>query len=245
MVKHLQTQAESLYGLPQPIVNQFPKPIIARRDPTPSDTGYPFAQIWDNTVAGTIFALASNSGGIASWLSLGGSFTPVVGALTVTGAATALHFVTSTAATSTDLTGNIWSAIGTNAAIDLVLTPKGAGGVIVSSGDLTVTAGNISLANGNLDFDAPGTGLGITEGANATLGTAALVAGTQSIAIAIVDANTRVFLSRCALNASLALGFLIADTSVPGTLTVTSYDATGVAVATDISSFNYLCVEGL
>lgn len=150
MVKHLQTQAESLYGLPQPTVNQFPTPVVARRDPTTSDTGYIFGQIWVNRTAGTIFALASNAGGIATWLSLGGSFTPSVVNVTVTGTATSLHFRTSTAATATDLTGNIWSAIGTDAAINLVLTPKGAGGVTVTSGALTLTAGDITTTLGNI-----------------------------------------------------------------------------------------------
>lgn len=252
MVKHLQTQAESLYGLPEPTVNQFPTPIVARRAPTTSDTGYIFGQIWVNRTAGTIYALASNAGGVATWLSLGGSFSPTVANVTVTNTATALHFQTSTAATATDLTGNVWSAIGSNAAIDLDLTPKGAGGVNVTTGDLTVGAGDIIVSLGDVNLDdgdlaliTAGNGIQIKEGANGTMGTAALVAGTKSIAIASIDASTRVLLSRSALNASPALGFLIADTSVPGTLTVTSYDATGIAVATDVSSFNYLCVEAL
>jgi hypothetical protein len=190
-----------------------------------------------NKLAGTIFALASNSGGVATWLSLGGSFTPVVAALTVTGAATVGSLITSTAATSTELTSNVWSAIGTNAAIDLVLTPKGTGGI-------DVTNGNINLTDGLLNLLTAGNGIEIQEGANATLGTAVLMAGTQTIAIAALDANSRIFLSRSALNASPALGFLIADTSVAGQLTVTSYDDTGAIVA-DVSSFNYLLVEGL
>jgi len=238
MVKHLQTQAESLYGLPQPTVNEFPTPIVARRAPTTSDTGYIFGQIWVNKLAGTIYALASNAGGVATWLSLGGSFTPTVAALTVTGAATVGSLITSTLATSTELTSNIWSAVGTNAAIDLIMTPKGAGNV-------DVTSGSVNIADGDLTLNSPDNGIQIKEGANGTLGTAALVAGTQTILPGGIDANTRVFLSRSALNASPALGFLIADTSVPGTLTVTSYDATGVAVATDVSSFNYLLIEGL
>jgi len=240
MVKRLQTQQESLYGLPQPTVNQFPTPVVARRDPTVADTGYILGQIWVNKVTATFFGLGSVSGG-ATWLSLGGSLTPAVASLT-----------TGAAATSTLLAGNVWSATGSNAAIDLVLTPKGVGGVQVSTGALTVTAGNIvaTLGNiiataGNVEIATAGDGLQVAEGVNGRMGTSVLVAGTRAIAIASVGANTRVFLSRSALNASPALGFLTADTSVPGTLTVNSYDATGVLAATDVSRFNYLCIEAI
>jgi hypothetical protein len=232
MARYLNPQGESLYGTPQPIVNQFPTPIPARRDPTTSDTGYIIGQVWVNKVAGTVWALASNSGGVASWLSLGGSLTPTVATITAT------TFITATAGTSTSLNGNTWAGIGTNANINLVMTPKGTGNIVVSSG-------NVSLTNGNVVVNTAGTGVEIKEGANGRMGTSTLVAGTKSISIASVDASTRVFLSRSGLNASPALGFLIANTSVPGTLTVSSYDATGVAVATDVSQFNYLCVEAL
>jgi hypothetical protein len=232
MARHLNPQGESLYGLPQPIANQFPTPIPARRDPSTSDTGYIIGQVWVNKVAGTVWALASNSGGVATWLSLGGSLTPTVATITAT------TFITATVGTSTTLNGNTWAAVGTNAAINLVLTPKG-------TGNVTVTSGDLALSNGNALISTAGKGLEIKEGAGGRMGTSTLIGGAKSIAIASVDASTRVFLSRCGLNASPALGHLISDVSVPGTLTVTSYDATGVAVATDVSQFNYLCVEAL
>ena len=140
MVKQLQSATESLYGYPQGVVPQFPSPFSAKRAPATSDIGYPIGQIWVNTVAGTVSMLASKTlggPGIASWLSLGGSLTPTV----VT--ATATNFVTATAATATTLNGNTWSGTGTDAAINLLLTPKGAGGVRVTTGALTVTAGAI------------------------------------------------------------------------------------------------------
>jgi hypothetical protein len=240
MVKHLQTQAELAYGLPQPLSALTNPPIAAQRAPDPTDTGYEPGQFWVNEPAGTAFILVSNAAGVATWLSVGGSLTPAVASIT-----------TGPAATSTLLAGNVWSATGTNAAIDLDLTPKGTGGVNVTTGALTVDAGDVvahtSLVaeTGYVQIEAAGSGIAIAEGANGLMGTAALVAGTQTIAIASVGANTRVFLSRSALNASPALGFLVADTSVAGQLTVTSYDDTGVLVATDVSSFNYLCIEAI
>jgi hypothetical protein len=273
MVKRLQTQSEGLYGLPTPITNQFPTPIVARRNPAATDTGYMIGQVWVNKLNGTVYALASNTAGVATWLSLGGSFSPTVANVTVTGTITSLNFVTSTAATSTKLTQNVWSAIGTNGNIPLVLTPKGisaveitTGGLLVDAGNITATAGDVDLTLGDVNLTAgdvnltlgnvnltdgiinlltAGNGIEIKEGVNATLGTSTLVAGTKSIAIAGVDASSRIFLSRCDLNASPVLGFLIADTSVPGTLTITSYDATGVLAATDVSKFNYLLIEAL
>jgi len=240
MVKHLNTQAELVSGLPQPLVALTNPPVAAQRAPTTADTGYIPGQFWVDEPAGTAFILVSNAAGVATWLSIGGSLTPAVASIT-----------TGPAATSTLLAGNVWSATGTNAAIDLNLTPKGAGGVNITTGTLTVAAGdvvasaNLIATTGNVEIQTAGSGLQIAEGAGGRMGTAALVAGTRAIAIASVGAATRVFLSRSALNASPALGFLTADTTVPGTLTVNSYDATGVLVATDVSSFNYLCIEAI
>jgi hypothetical protein len=169
MVKTLRTQAESLYGLPQPVVNQFPTPVIARRAPTTSDLGYILGQIWVDKVGLNIYGLASNGGGIATWAIMGtvsSTFTTI----------TATNFVTAAVATGTTLTGNTWSATGTNAAIDLNLTPKGA------AGDVNITAGDLAIAGGNLEVPAGtvtgGTGvIATTGGVTATAGGVTATAG--------------------------------------------------------------------
>ena len=227
MVQRLQPQSESLYGLPQPITEAALKPIISIRAPSTLDIGYSLGQVWINKTAGTVFTLSSNVGGVATWLSLGGSLTPAV-----------TNITTGVAATSSLLAGNVWSATGTDAAITLTITPKGAGNVSLSAGSLLVATGDVRVSTA-------GKGLQVKEGVNARMGSSTLVAGTKSIAIASVGAATRVFLTRTALNASPVLGFLHADTSVGGTLTVASYDAVGVAAVTDVSSFDYLLVEAL
>lgn len=245
MVKHLQTQNESLYGLPQPTVNQFPTPVVARRDPAASDTGYILGQIWVNRVSGTFFGMASVGGGVATWLSLGGSLTPAV-----------LSLTTGAAATSTLLAGDTWSATGTNAAIDLTLTPKGAGGVIVSTGALTVTAGdivatlgNVELTAGNLLVDTAGDGIQIAEGANARMGQDTLVGGTITVNNTSITANTRIFLSRDAAPAgAVATGNLCVQNVVVGTSfdisAVDPSDATAL-IATDTSTVNWLLIEAI
>ena len=229
MVKHLQTEAESLYGTPQGLTNQFPSPVVSLRAPATSDTGYAFGQIWVNKTAGTIYALASNAGGIASWLSLGGSLTPSVAALTVTGTATVGSLVTSTAATSTQLTSNIWSGVGTAAAINLIATPKG-------TGNFQVTTGNIAAINGNVTMGTAGNGLVIKEGSNARMGTsAAMTAGSIIIANSSVTANTVIFLSPATTGGT------------QGALSYVSNPGTGFTInsssATDTSTVNWLLIE--
>lgn len=240
MPKTSKDPAQQLYGTPIGLTDMATLPVVAKRAPLTTDIGFDPGQFWVDEVAGAAYILVSNSLGIATWITIGGSFTPAVVSIT-----------TGAAATSTLLAGDTWSATGTNAAISLTLTPKGAGGVNITTGDLTTLAGSIiasgglTATTGDVEIQTAGSGLQVAEGANARMGTAALVAGTQTIGIASVGAATRVFLSRSALNASPALGFLTSDTSVPGALTVNSYDATGVLVATDASSFNYLCVEAI
>lgn len=73
MSKRLQTVAESLYGLPQPLVKQASDPILAKRDPTVNDTGYPLAQLWLNTVSDTLWDLVDVSAGVATWALLASS----------------------------------------------------------------------------------------------------------------------------------------------------------------------------
>jgi len=252
MVKQLQSATESLYGYPQGVVPQFPSPFSAKRAPATSDIGYPIGQIWVNTVAGTVSMLASKTlggPGIASWLSLGGSLTPTV----VT--ATATNFVTATAATATTLNGNTWSGTGTDAAINLLLTPKGAGGVRVTTGALTVTAGaitatlgGITATNGNISLGTIGNGLRVTEGVNARMGQATLIAGSKIVNNTSVAATTRIFLTRSSINGSAALGSISAGTITPGgSFVINALDPAAPAgvIAADVSIVNWFLVEAL
>lgn len=82
MSKRLQTVAESLYGLPQPLVKQASDPILAKRDPTANDTGYPLAQQWLNTVGNNLWSLVDVSAGVATWTLLasgGGALNTLTG----------------------------------------------------------------------------------------------------------------------------------------------------------------------
>lgn len=242
MVKHLQSTTQSLYGYPQGVVPQFPSPFVANRAPSTLDTGFQLGQIFVDKLHGTVSMLVTNAGGIATWLSLGGSLTPTV----VT--ATATNFVTATVATATTLNGNTWSGTGTDAAISLLLTPKGAGGVTVTTGALIATAGAITATNGNISMGTAGNGLRVKEGANARMGQATLIAGSKVVANTSVAATTRIFLTRSSINGSAAIGSLSAGTITPGVSFV--IDALNTAapagvIAADVSIVNWFLVEAL
>ena len=230
-MSRLKPQAESLYGMPQPLSGQNPSPIIAKRDPTTLDTGYALGQNWLNTVLGTVFELASVSAGTATWVSLGttsGSFATV----------TAGDFVTSTAATAVTWNGgNVFTGTGSDASIGFTFTPKGSGGLTLTTGDVTAT-------NGNFVTGTAGNGLVLKSGANARIGQTTLVLGTKSVANTSVTANTRVFLTRSSAGASTALGVLEAVINAGVGFTVTSYTpATAVVETNDISVIDWVLVE--
>lgn len=230
-MSRLKPQAESLYGLPQPLSGQNPSPIIAKRDPSTLDTGYAIGQNWVNTVLGTVFELVSVSAGSAAWVSLGttsGSFVTVA----------AGTFATSTAATAISLaSGNVFTGTGTDAAVGFTFTPKGTAG-------LTLTTGALTATNGNVVLGTAGKGLVIKSGANARIGQTTLVLGTKIVANTSVTANTRILLSRSSKEASTALGVLEAVVNAGVGFTINSYTPATAAVETnDVSIIDWVLVE--
>lgn len=230
-MSRLKPQAESVYGLPQPLSGQNPSPIIAKRDPTTLDTGYAIGQNWVNTVLGTIFELATVSAGSATWASLG----TTTGSFATVNAAT---YNTTTVATAISIaSGNVFTGTGTDAAVGFTFTPKGTGG-------LTLTTGNLTATNGNLVTGTAGKGLVIKTGANSRIGQTTLVAGTKIVANTSVTANTRVLLSRSSKGASTAVGVLEAVVNAGVGFTINSYTPATAAVETnDVSVIDWVLVE--
>lgn len=69
-------------------------------------------------------------------------------------------------------------------------------GLTATTGGVTATAGNITATNGNLVLSTAGNKISIATGANASLGTsAAMVAGTVTVATTAVTASSRIFLT--------------------------------------------------
>lgn len=226
----LRPQAETLYGTPSPLSAQNPSPIVGKRDPGTSDTGYAIGQQWVNKTAGTWFGLASVSAGVATWVSFG----TTTGSFATVNAAT---FNTTTAATAIRLNGgNVFTGIGTDAAVGFTFTPKGTAG-------LTLTTGTITITNGNLALGTAGKGITIKAGANARIGQATLVLGTIDVANTSVTANTRVFLTRSSINASPALGVLEAVVDPGVKFTINSYDLTAGVETDDVSVIDWTLIE--
>jgi hypothetical protein len=204
-----------------------PAPIISKVAPTPTDIGYDVGTSWINEVAGTYFAMTACDSGVATWLSLGGSFTPSETNLT-TGAATE----------SSLLEGCDWTATGTDTDLSMTITPKGAGGLELVSGRLTITEGDLRIAG-------EGYGLRLAEGTNARMGQETLVSGTLAVANTSVSAMSRIFVTRASIGASTALGVLEGVVSDGVGFTITAQDPTspGDAVTGDASVVNWLLIE--
>lgn len=97
--------------------------------------------------------------------------------------------------------------------------------------------GSLTSLKGNIVAGLAGKGIQIKEGTNAKQGTAVLAVGTVTVANTSVTANSRIFVTRNALNSSPAIGFLVVTQTAGTSFTVTSYTALGVAATTDISGF--------
>jgi hypothetical protein len=266
MAQHLKPFQERSSSVPTGLANVNPSPVIARRDPVATDLGYVLGQMWINKVSGNIFALGAVAAGAATWTTLGSvssTFTTLtVGTLT-----------TSTAATAITLSsGNVFTGTGSNAAVGFTFTPKGAGGMTLTtgtltlssgnliltsgnatltSGNLTLTAGNatltlgdLTLTNGKISLGTAGNGISIKSGANARIGQTTLVLGTKTLANTSVTANTRLFVSRSNINASTKLGCLEAIPSAGVGFTINSYaPATALVETNDTSIIDYVLIE--
>lgn len=104
--------------------------------------------------------------------------------------------------------------------------------------------GDVTIEKGNLIIGAVAKQLQMNGGAVTDfIGVGTLVAGTVTIANTNIAAGDRILVTRSALNASPALGHLITTISAATSFTVASYDATGSAATTDVSSFDYVIVR--
>jgi len=114
-------------------------------------------------------------------------------------------------------------------------TPPAIGGTTPAAGAFTTldASGLISVAtkisyNGGAATDA--------------IGTATLVGGTVTVNNTNIAATDRIFITRNALNATPALGFLVYTISAGASFTVASYSVLGAAAVTDVSSFSYVII---
>lgn len=152
MPQKIRGTAETLSGLPQPNFGGYTaSPIIAKRDPTSADTGYPLGQIWVNKSANTVNILSSVAAGIANYVSVnagsgsvdsinnlspsGGNITlaGTANQITATSAGSTVTFSTPAAFTApgsitstTTITSGTSLAVGTSATVGTTLGVTGA-----------------------------------------------------------------------------------------------------------------------
>lgn len=117
-----------------------------------------------------------------------------------------------------------------------------------SATSLTASAGDITATNGNLVLSTIGNGIQIKSGTNARIGQATLTAGTVTVANTSVTANSRIFLTRNAVNASTALGILTVGTITANTsfvINAATQGTPGTPLAADVSTVNWYIIESI
>jgi hypothetical protein len=217
------SRANSLYGYPSPQSNQFLDPIVTNRAPLTSDRGIP-GQAWVDQTNNLAYMFNKNSAGLAQWIQIvAGGGAGVFTSLTVTGP------LTQTA-------GNVDISNDPAFAIVNIATGAAAKTLNLSSNN----AGSVTRVWSDLVIASAGKGLSVRGG---TIGSATIVNnGTITVNLATITANDRVFISRTATGGAV-IGQPVV-TVIPGSFTITCYDADGVTVTlTDVGVFNYFIVR--
>ena len=246
-------------GVSQPYVDVFPKPLLAQRSPVSTDVDYPLGQRWYDQSASPAVEYTHMGGG--TWSSGGNAYatTSDPGIVTlsndIAGDAASLTLVPAVKsikdyvdaiapAASESVSGiaELATQAETNTGTDdarivtplklttFLATPAAIGGTTPAAGSFTTLAAATQFT--------------MTGGAATDfIGQVTLVGGTQTVANTNIAAGDRILLTRSALNASPALGHPITTISAGASFTVTAYDNSGVAVVTDVSTFDYFIVR--
>ena len=158
---------------------QIPEVPIPARSPTAQDVGYPIGKRWINTALNIEYCLTSESsiGGtlLATWVisnSAAGSLNTIT---------------TQDSSVVTPAGGNVFLSGAPNQ-----LTTTGSGATATVGFVNAVTFPGSAATTTSLTV---GTKLHVATGANASIGTATLVAGTVTVATTAIAAGSKVFLS--------------------------------------------------
>lgn len=246
MAQKTRPQAETLYGLPQPLQTGLIVPIIAKRDPTSLDTGYPLGQTWDNKVLNTYWVLTSVAAGAANWEeltpngsgSLGsltgdtGTATPSAGNIQIAGTAAQI----TTAASGSTVTLSLPSAITAPGSLSTTTTLH-SGTSFSAATTITATLGNITATNGNIVLGTLGNKFIVPTGTNASAGTSGVMSGTPgavTVATTASSATAKIFYSRATTGGT------------PGQVSITAQDGTGFTLTStgnETSTFNWWIIN--
>jgi hypothetical protein len=155
-----------------------------------------------------------------------------------TNSLTFVNYVSSPAGTDTQVQFNDAGLMAGDAGLTYNKTTDAltAGSYTASTGNITATAGNFIASAGTLQLSS------------AKAGSVTLAAGTATVNTNVVlGSGDRIFVTRYAVNGG-ALGNLIVRINATGgagvaSFTITSNDATGAALNTDISKVNWVVVS--
>lgn len=243
-------------------------PHIDVRAPAVTDIKYPIGKKWVDKVANKTYTLTSFSSALgvvsANWAPEGSSAeifnvlgtanqitsTVASGVATLSipsafqapGSVTAATGLTATTGGVTASAGNIVATLGNITAsagnIAATLGSVSAGTSLSAGTTVTATLGAITATNGNLVLGTAGNKLSIATGANASVGTAELVAGTVTVSTTAVTTNSKIFVTVGTLGTVVAPQAMYVDAIVNGT----SFDITS-ADGTDTSFVNWLIIN--
>ena len=197
MARRLRSQANSLYGTPQPLTSLDLIPVSFPRAPTTLDVGFTIGQLWYDSVGNIEYVLTSRAAGVATWTAI----TANAGAVfTITGSA---------GGALSPAAGDMIIAAGTN-----IASTSGAGHTITINGSSTPT------------FTTATTGKLVVTSASGYSGTTvAMIAGTTTVLTALVAAADTICLS--ANTPAGAQGALYVSAVTPGvSFVITSTSAT-------------------
>lgn len=208
MAQKNRPQAETLYGLPQPLQSNLYPNIISRRAPTAEDIGYPLGQGWVDKTGADFYVLVNVAAGVATWAlaaadagplntltgDSGGAISPVSGNIDILGGSGVV--VDGTAGTLTiSLTGggtamdSFVPDAGTNPVVPTALgavTMAGTANQITTTGGLNSLTFSVPSA-----FIAPGSIAATTTVSSTTTMTAGtgLTVTTGNLAVSAGNAN--------------------------------------------------------
>ncbi len=186
----------------------------------------------DNT-AGTIYGLASKSGGTATWAILGGGTGAVATETGDTGTATPSGGNIKHAGTANQITTAASGSTITYSLPSAITAP----GSLTATTTLTATLGNITATNGNLSLGTAGNKIIIATGSNASVGTSGNMSGTPgavTVATTACSATAKVFYCRNVTGGT------------PGQLSITAQDGTGFTLTStgnETSTFNWWIIN--
>jgi hypothetical protein len=198
--------------------NVIPLDIIEGNGAPSASLKRPVGYFYYDTVGQALYGSGGVVNGSGVWIALGGGSVAVSA---VNGTANQI--------TSANVAGVV--------TLSLPATVQAPGSVTATT-TLTATLGAITATNGNLVLGTAGNKLSIATGANASVGTATLVAGTKTVSTTAVTASSKIFVTVGTLGTVAAPQAMYVDAIVAGT----SFDITS-ADGTDTSDVNWWIIN--